>query len=101
VLTDIIATTQPAEIVGRAGDVCFMHGRTVHSGGQHFNPEVVRMAMFADFQQERPYRTDTGNPPDRTWTIQPNSGFNQWWHDSRRYVEDCPIQKDMWASWKI
>ena len=35
------------------GDVCFMHGRTMHSQGQFLTQDSVRMAMFADFQQER------------------------------------------------
>lgn len=30
-----------------------MHGRTMHSQGLFLTQDSVRMAMFADFQQER------------------------------------------------
>ena len=89
----LVETIQPAEIVGRAGDVCFMHGRTIHSAGQHYSPGVLRMAMFADFQQQRP-----SYPED---TMHPSSHKLQWWHDSRQYREPSPVHKDMWASWLI
>ena len=67
-----VAAIQPAEIVGKAGDVCFMHGRMIHSGGVHKNPDMVRLAMFADFQQARPsFQHPEGN-------CHPNNGLPQW-----------------------
>jgi hypothetical protein len=28
-------------------------------------------------------------------------GAGRRWHDSQRYLVDCPVQEDMWASWQI
>ena len=51
-MDDVKANVQPIECTGKAGDVVFCHGWTVHSAGIH-EGKRIRMAAFLDFNKVR------------------------------------------------
>ena len=51
-MDDVKANVQPIEFTGKAGDVVFCHGWTVHSAGIH-DGKRIRMAAFLDFNKVR------------------------------------------------
>ncbi len=51
-MDDIKANVQPIEFTGKAGDVVFCHGWTVHSAGIH-DGKRIRMAAFHDLNKVR------------------------------------------------
>ena len=51
-MDDIKAHVQPVEFCGKAGDVLFCHGLTVHSAGIH-EGSGIRMAVIQDFNRVR------------------------------------------------
>ena len=51
-MDDIKANIQPIEFTGKAGDVVFCHGWTVHSAGIH-DGKRIRMAAFHDLNKVR------------------------------------------------
>jgi hypothetical protein len=59
----------PVPVVARAGDVCFLHYLTVHSGSINYD-NTVRMALNSAVtpDPERPYRPRSG-PPAPDWTL--------------------------------
>lgn len=87
----VIGEIQPYELVGKAGDVIFWHGRTVHSTGIHVG-DRIRWALFADFAHDR--ATLDGQEHKRL-------GQFEWFKDVKLFAEDLPVGDDMWRGWKL
>ena len=122
-MRDLLANVEPLEFVGKAGDVLFCHGWTVHSAGIHEGPNI-RMAVVHDFNRARQrghmrwtaagkhggprincnmdgeFLFPTGNdddPADGTREV-----TNQWIMDSNEFVmERRPPFKDMFKEWNL
>lgn len=85
-------TIQPVELCGKPGDVIFWHGRLAHSVGRHSGDEV-RIAAFADFQQDRSVLDDEAHQ---------FLGQYEWWHTaSALFQRDRPSSDGVWAGWPI
>ena len=119
----IKANVQPIEFTGKAGDVLFCHGWTVHSAGIH-EGKRIRMAAFQDFNRvrQRGHLRWTaagkhGGPRincdmDGILTIGADSGDDpadglrevttQWLVDSNEFVRDRrPPFDDMFHEWNL
>jgi len=53
VFDDVMTNVAPLEFVGKAGDVIFCHGLTIHSGGIHETGKV-RLAVIQDLNRVQP-----------------------------------------------
>ena len=123
VMDNIKATMQPLEFTGKAGDVLFCHGLTVHSAGLH-ESRRIRMAAFLDYNRVRPRghlrwtaAGKHGGPRinttmDGILTIDADSGDDpmdgyrevtvQWIVDSNEFVLDrSPPFDDMYGEWNL
>jgi hypothetical protein len=123
-MNDILGNVRPLEFVGKAGDVIFCHGWTVHSAGIH-EGRGIRMAVIQDFNKVRTrghmrwtaagkhgggrvncdmdgaFVFDAANSQD-----DPADGCrevtNQWIMDSNEYVLDTrPPFDDMFEEWNL
>ena len=124
VMDDIVTNAQPLEFVGKAGDVLFCHGWTVHSAGIHEGSNI-RIAAIHDFNKVRRRGhmrwTAAGKrdgerincnmdgeflfPTDST-EDDPADGMrevtNQWIMDSNEFVQDRqPPLDDMFEEWNL
>jgi hypothetical protein len=121
-MKDIKTNIQPLEFTGKAGDVLFCHGLTVHSAGLQ-ESDQIRMAAILDFNKvrERGHMRWTAagkhagprinTDMDGLLTISsseddPADGFRevtvQWLSDSNEFVLDRrPPMKDMFQDWNL
>lgn len=121
-MEDIKTSIQPLEFTGKAGDVLFCHGLTVHSAGLQ-ESDQIRMAAILDFNKvrERGHMRWTAagkhdgprinTDMDGLLTISnseddPADGFRevtvQWLSDSNEFVLDrSPPVEDMFHDWNL
>ena len=67
-------------------------GRLVHAVGQH-TADTVRLAIFGDFQQERPVLGKEEHE---------QLGQYEWWHTAVGLFEEDRLSSDgVWAGWAI
>jgi len=101
----------PVEVCGDAGDVIYWHGRTLHSAGIR-RGGAIRLAVPADFQQQRPTLTEGDHKCPRGWVDGTGRGVSsgkgdssdrghEWFKDSVVLADDRPPQLDMWSSRRI
>jgi hypothetical protein len=122
-MDDIKVNVTPLEFTGKAGDVLFCHGLTVHSAGLQEGGRI-RMASILDFNRARQRGhlrwTAAGKhggkrinaDMDGLLTISPDDGDDpddgfrevtqQWIADSNEFVLDrCPPFEDMFHEWNL
>lgn len=87
----VVRDIEPLELAGRAGDVIFWHGRTVHSAGIHTG-DRVRWAVFGDFTLDAPTLT-----PDEHREL----GQYEWFKDTELKRDDAVADGDMWRDWRL
>eukprot|EP01051_Picozoa_sp_SAG22_P007459 SAG22_NODE_526_length_9463_cov_8.286523_9_plen_263_part_00 len=105
------AGTDAVEVAAPAGSVVFFHGRLAHAAGVNTHRGTHRVAVFCDFQKDRPIvdvppidgtsfrrlRADEGWDPYRDGSdAHPRS---QHWVDTREKVADRPPPADIFDDW--